>query len=331
MFVMIRKPRGITQFMGEDEMPILPVNTPLIPVNSNLIRPTNLSVRHDGGRQNITRIVKVEDILQWTPFWTRCNAKHCGKLDLMRDGKVKEGRCACYSAASKKGIPMLAMDLKMTTNMKETFVVRDYTSQDFLESFVFKNELGPGIKLTHFQDPHFNGAMKDALEDLFEYVDYWHVDMWVKPGYIDDAAAERPVGANAFNAPPPRRVRSGRFTYHIIRMIPANPDAIDRELMESFKIDLNDYTGAPPAAAPGAPGGGPPGAPGGGPPGAPGAGGGPPGAPGGDGGGQDQGRGGEGPRGAPGGGRGGGGGPRGAPGGGGGGGANKRSRRSVAV
>ena len=67
-FVMIRKPRGITQFMGEDEMPILPVNTPFIPVNSNLMRPRTLRVRDDSGRQNITRIVKVEACLQWVPF-----------------------------------------------------------------------------------------------------------------------------------------------------------------------------------------------------------------------------------------------------------------------
>ena len=65
---------------------------------------------------------------------------------------------------------MMALDLKMSTNMNERFVVRDFTSQHFLEAFVFKNELGPGIRLTHFQDPYFDLVMDNALKDLFEYV-----------------------------------------------------------------------------------------------------------------------------------------------------------------
>ena len=162
--------------MGKDQLPILPCNVPWIPVNGNLIRPTTFRILSENGPQNITRTVKVEDILRWNSFFTLCNGKYCSKLDLCKDGKVREEKCTCVAATQQKGVPMLAMDIKMTTNMHEDIIVRDFTNQAFIENFVFKHKISAGTKLPHFDNPYFADVMDNTLDTIFTEVYKWHVE-----------------------------------------------------------------------------------------------------------------------------------------------------------
>ena len=141
----------------------------------------------------------------------------------------------------RNGVPMIALDFQVRTST-ETFIVRNFMSTTWLKGFLFDGGIPPGTRLSHFNDPEFIAAVDDAIDNIFDHVQHWLIDCWVKPGRVEDRGTTQPT-VNRFNnaAQVGEQIQSRIMTYHIVRMVPAYPDRVDRAQMNAFKIRIANH------------------------------------------------------------------------------------------
>ena len=237
---MVRAPSGIRNYMGGTN-PIMVVNNPLIPVKMNMQLP-EVAINKDV--ETIAGFIIHGACLRSNSqkaFDTLCGGDMCDKNSMYKDGRVSP-RCVCYAMSNGRTfLPGMALNIKVAERTGNTFEAFDYSSQYFLQTYIFKGKFPLGTRESTLSHWEMDGAIMNTVDGVFDRVNQeggWSIIGWTKMGLVkDEAAPEGPKGA--FNGQNEEaKIEAGTLNYHITSLLPSTPQAINTAAMESFRIDL---------------------------------------------------------------------------------------------
>ena len=237
---MVRNLCGIRNYMGGTNA-IMVVNHPLIPVKMNMRLP---AVPINKDVENIAGFVihgaRLRSNSQHA-FDTMCGGDMCDKMGMYKEGRVSQ-RCVCFAMSNGRTfLPGLALNIEVVERTGNTFEAFDFSSQYFLQTFIFKGKFPLGTRESTLSQWEMDGAIMDTVDNVFDRVNQeggWTIIGWTKMGLVkDEAAPEGPKGA--FNGQNEEaKIEAGTLNYHITSLLPTTPQAINTAPMESFRIDL---------------------------------------------------------------------------------------------
>ena len=165
----------------------------------------------------------------------------CDKMGLYKEGRVSR-TCVCFAMSNGRTfLPGLALNLAVVERTGNTFESFDFSSQFFLETFIFKSKFPLGTRESTLSQWEMDEAIMDGVDNVFHSVNQeggWTIIGWTKMGLVkDEAAPEGPKGA--FNGQNEEaKIEAGTLNYHITSLLPSTPQAINTVEMDSFRIDL---------------------------------------------------------------------------------------------
>ena len=240
--------KGVRNFMGNGETPILEYNNNLIPIAHNPVLPTRMPNMNDVLAGFIFKgSIEVTD--GCTIFDSPCGGKMCDDANNMQDGRVR-AKCPCMQMTQRTGNPMISFTLKITYNPGTVITIKNFCSKFFLRTCIFKRELPPGFRADRMSNWRIRGAINSAIENVLTA---WNraggaqIIGWAKPGVLQDQLANAGK-ANQYGVQP-IMIQSGNLVYHITSITPANPTRIDLDEMESYKVDIDSFSGGGAGAA----------------------------------------------------------------------------------
>ena len=140
----------------------------------------------------------------------------------------------------KSGKVMISMGLEVRGGSGDSFMVQ-FASKWFMKTFIYSGALRMGTKASDSNSYEVEERLYDAVASVFRYINEpggFRIYLWVRRGEVEDRGVDQPNRGLAWNAER-ATAKLGVIRYHIVRMEPSNPAALDVDALEGFKFNVS--------------------------------------------------------------------------------------------
>lgn len=177
---------------------------------------------------------------------TPCGGDLCDQQSIVSGG-VQSKRCACVQMKLRRGVAVVVYDVELVLEDGST-VPTQLCSKWFSRNYVFTGPFAAGTSASTLEDFMVTDRIYDAAVNVFNLVNDnggWMVFGWTKRGEIQDQAVDQPGNGLPHNASKVT-VEAGTLNYHVTRIDPMHPGAIDLDTFNDLRVDV--VTGLRPGA-----------------------------------------------------------------------------------
>jgi len=178
---------------------------------------------------------------------TPCGGDLCDQQSVVSGG-ILTTRCACIQMRLRRGVAVVVLDIEVVLPDGTRFPTQ-LCSKWFNRHFIFSNVFPAGTSASHLEEYEVEDRIYAAANGVIDLINNdaggFMVYGWTKRGEVQDQAVDQPGNGLPHNAPRVM-VEAGTLNYHVTRIDPMQPEAIDLNVLDGLKVDV--ATGLRPAA-----------------------------------------------------------------------------------
>ncbi len=139
-------------------------------------------------------------------------------------------------------IPSLTLSISCD-GVAPNLIVEGFTSKRFVEDMLLQNERPPAVRPIHYFR-NMNFVVK-RVKKCLRYINNnggWTIVAWTRQAVVEDHGANQlqnnNAGMNNQNNNN-NNIEAGTANIHLVKAVPTTPNAVDRNVLNDKKINLN--------------------------------------------------------------------------------------------
>ena len=220
--------------MDNYALPIIGCNASIIYVNNNIQLPFYPRIEANNEmRAWIVGGARLQ-VLNIQFFGSACQGKMSGGRRCFKGGGVLKEECGCYITKRKAEVG-IALRLNIIERGGVEYIIDEFVDHWTEYTYFFKTPIDSISAGTITALPDLQDQIEQGILAIVNYINNhgaWDIVLWKKQGMV---MASEDQGADRYQQQQAERIENSKTNYHIVRMTPANPDAID---LNHFKNNL---------------------------------------------------------------------------------------------
>ena len=215
--------RPLLVLANEHEFPERPINTEGTSISGYIINNCTINLQ----------VVHIYD--------SSCGGNLCDQQGLKDGSGVIKSRCSCIQATTRSGKPMFGLVVEVRSASGVVFTT-ELISKNFMKQYVFIGSLPEGARAHMFQQQwEVEDRLYQKIQSVFNFINRhggFRVIGWTRRGEVLDQGVDQPNNGLPYNAARVM-VEAGTLRYHITRVDPMTPLAIDLDVLHRLKFDVS--------------------------------------------------------------------------------------------